>query len=108
MIKRILKALEAQDYRGLADCFSVDCRYFDYCPSLNGEENYFVYGREAVEMFFRNRFVHKHFEIGSPREEGPECGTFFGSYDAPYVYARIRIEETDSDGLVKKLVVSPA
>lgn len=108
MIERVLKALETQDYTALAACFSKDGRYFDYCPALHGAQNYFVYGREAVEMFFRNRFVHQHFEIGSPRVEGPDQGSYFGAYDGPFTYARIRIEAVDEAGLIQLLVASPA
>ena len=108
MINKVLKALKEKDYVGLAQCFSKDCKYSDYCPSLNGKQNYFVHGREGVEMFFRNRFVFDHFEIGSTRAESETEGTFFGYYDAPYVYARLRIEGFDEDGLITKLVISAA
>lgn len=108
MINKVITALIEKDYQGLAECFARDCRYSDYCPSLNGKENYFLYGREAVEMFFRNRFVHNHFEAASPVIESEQSATFFGSYDAPFVYARIRIEALADDGSIEKIVISPA
>ena len=108
MIAKVLTAMIEKDYKGLAECFSKDCRYFDYCPSVNGGDNYFVYGREAVEMFFRNRFVHNHFEITSPMIENEQTASFFGSYDAPFVYARIHIESFADDGSIDKIVISPA
>lgn len=108
MIHRILSALESQDYLTLSQCFARDGQYIDYCPGLNGDQNYFVYGREAIEMFFRNRFVNMRFVVGSVRAESASEGTYFGSYHAPYVYARVRIEKTDDSGLVEKLVVTPA
>ena len=108
MINKVMTALTNKDFKGLAECFSKDCRYFDYCPSLGGKENYFVYGKEAVEMFFRNKFVHRHFEASSAVVENESCASFFGSYDAPFVYAGVRIEAFDDDGLIEKLVVSPA
>ena len=57
MIEKALKALSDMDYITFAECFSEDCKYFDYCPSCNGNENYFVYGSACIEMFFRNRFT---------------------------------------------------
>ena len=108
MINKLLKSLYEKDYVGLAECFARDCKYSDYCPSLNGKPNYFVNGKEGVEMFFRNRFVFNHFEIASPRAESETEGTFFGYYDAPYVYARVRIEGLDENGLITKLVISAA
>ena len=108
MIEKLLTALCQGDYLGMAALFSRDCRYFDYCPLLNGKQGYFVYGREAVEMFFRNRFVQDHFEAASPKAEDSRTGSFFGSYDGPFVFARLRIEELDGDGLIRRVTVCPA
>ena len=108
MVGKVLEALCARDYLGLSALFSKDCRYFDYCPCLNGQPGYFVYGREAVEMFFRNRFVHGHFEAASPLVEDERTGSYFGSYDGPFVFARLRIEELDPEGKILSLRVSPA
>ena len=108
MIEKLLAALCQGDYLGMAALFSRDCRYFDYCPLLNGKQGYFVYGREAVEMFFRNRFVQGHFEAASPKAEDSRTGSFFGSYDGPFVFALLRIEELDGDGLIRRVTVCPA
>ena len=108
MIVKLLEALCRGDYLGVAALMSRDCRYFDYCPLLNGKQGYFLYGREAVEMFFRNRFVHGHFEAASPQVEDDRTGSYFGAYDGPFVFARLRIEETDGDGLIRRVSVCPA
>ena len=42
MIEKALKALAEKDYKTFAACFSEDCKYYDYCPSCNGKDNYFV------------------------------------------------------------------
>ena len=57
IIDDYIKALRSKDHRALAECFVEECRLFDYCPSLVGRENSFVYGRKAVDMFFHNQFV---------------------------------------------------
>ncbi len=108
MVEKLLDALCRGDYLGMAALFSRDCRYFDYCPLLNGKQGYFVYGREAVEMFFRNRFVQGRFEAASPVAEDERTGSYFGAYEGPFVFARLRIEELDEDGLIRKLTVCPA
>ena len=108
MIHKLINAMYKKDYYGMAECFAQDCRYHDYCPSLNGMENYFVYGREAIEMFFRNRFIHNHFDIASPRIKNEREATFFGSYDGPFVFARLIVEEIDENGLITKVVISAA
>jgi hypothetical protein len=108
MIQKALDALAAMDSVALAACFSEDCKYFDYCPSVNGKENYFIYGSDCIEMFFRNRFAHEHLVVSEPRAEDANTGSYFGAYSGPYVFARIQIEEFDENGLIKKAVVHPA
>jgi hypothetical protein len=108
MLKNILDAFISKNSEELASFFSEDCVYFDYCPSSVGRQNYYLYGRDGLEMFFRNRFASGQFEIGSPKVEGPDTASFFGAYYGPYVFARIRIEEFGDDGLVRKAVVHPA
>ncbi len=107
MIERIMDALEHKRFKELSECFSKDAVYTDYCPAMEGGECYYVYGREAIEMFFRNRFVHEHFEAASVRIESDVRATFFGYYDAPFVYASAEIEAADDDGLVSKFTVRP-
>ena len=107
MIERIMNALENRQFRELSECFSKDAVYKDYCPALEGGECSYVCGREAIEMFFRNRFVHNHFEAASIRTESAERATFFGYYDAPFVYASAEIEGLDDEGLVTRFTVRP-
>ena len=108
MIERVLEALENKDYKSFSRCFSEFGRYFDYGPSINGKENYFCYGRDFIEMFFKNRFVQDHIRIDCTKKESETSGSYFAAYDGPYVYVRFEIEELDEDGLIKKAVVHPA
>jgi hypothetical protein len=108
MLEKALKALESRDYKALAACFSEDGKYFDYCPSCNGKDNYFVYGSAAVEMFFRNRFTFDLLTVSDPVAESDRTASFFGAYEGPYLFARFEIEELDAHGLIRKAVVHPA
>ena len=108
MIEKVMDALIGKDFRTLASCFSENCQYFDYCPSLNGGSNSFIYGNDCLEMFFMQRFLSRVFEAAEPLVENESRATFFGAYDGPYIYARFSIEEYDSEGLIKKAVVHPA
>ncbi len=108
MIEKALKALSDMDYITFAECFSEDCKYFDYCPSCNGNENYFVYGSACIEMFFRNRFTFQRLIVSDPVVENENTASYFGAYDGPYVFARFRIEEFDEAGLIKKAIVHPS
>lgn len=105
MIDKVLNALETKDYRALAQCFSDNGKLFDYGPSCNGLDNYFCYGKDHIEMFYRNRFVHDHVRIGQARKESETRGSYFASYDGPYVYVRFEIEGVDSDGKILKAII---
>jgi hypothetical protein len=107
LIDRAVTALKNQDYSAFAACFSEDGKYYDYCPSSNGGDNWFVYGREAIEMFFRNRFVHDHLIVSDPVPESERRASFFGAYDGPYLFSMFEIAETDEHGLIQKAVVHP-
>jgi len=107
-IETIMNALVDKNQKLLASCFAEDCTFIDYCPSQNGDTNSFVYGSDCMEMYFNLRFKTGEFEAAEPVIEGTGQATFFGMYNGPYVYARLRIEEYDNDGRVKKAVVSPA
>lgn len=107
LIERTINALASGDYRTFATCFSETGKMIDYGPSCNGHDNYFAYGRGQIEMFFRNRLVHGHLHVSQPRVEGEKRGSYFASYDGPYVFIRFEIEETE-DGLIKKAVAHPA
>lgn len=108
MIEKALKALVDMDWKAFSECFSEDCKYHDYCPSMSGKDNWFVYGRASVEMFFRNRFTFEHLFVAEPAVEDGRTASFFGAYDGPYIFARFRIEEFDGDGLIRKAVVHPS
>jgi hypothetical protein len=108
MIEKALKAMANKDYKAFAACFSENCKYFDYCPSCNGKDNYFVCGSAGIEMFFRNRFTFDLVTVSDPVVEDERTASFFGAYEGPYIFARFEIEETDAAGLIKKAVVHPA
>lgn len=108
MIEKVISALMERDAVTLASYFSENCKYFDYCPSLNGESNTFIYGSAGLEMLFKSKFAFGAFEIAEPLIENENTASFFCSYSGPYIFARLNIEEYDNAGLVKKIVVHPA
>jgi hypothetical protein len=107
MIDKALSALASRDFKAFAACFSSDGRYFDYCPSCNGKDNYFVYGQSAIEMFFGGKFEQDLLTVSDPVVEADGTASFFGAYEGPYVLARFCIDATDGDGLIKRAVVHP-
>ena len=103
-----MKALTEKDYETLASCFSENCVFFHYCPSMNGKPNSYIYGSACVNMYFRRMFVTGELEVAEPVIESEKSASYFGAYGGPYVYARLNIEEYDSSDLIKKAVAHPA
>ena len=108
MIGKILEALCAADETALSRCFAEDGKLYDYCPCVNGGEAHIVYGREGIELLYRSLFAVRRLTAAEPAADGADTGTFFGSYDGPFVFARLRIEELDGDGLIRRVTVCPA
>ena len=107
MIEKAMEALTEKDHKALALCFSENCMLFDYCPSLNGMPNNFIYGNPCLEMHYKKQFFAQDMEIAEVQIEGKDRASYFGAYGGPYIFARFEIEEYDSDGLIKKAVVRP-
>jgi hypothetical protein len=108
MIDKVMKSLVDKDYETLATYFSENCILFDYCPSMNGLSNSYIYGNACILMHFKLKFVTEEFDVAEPAIEDENRATFFGAYGGPYVYARMNIEEYDGSGLIRKAVVHPA
>ena len=53
-IEKYVEAMENKDYAGLANLFSPDGIINDYCTNSAAQNEYHIYGREAINMFFRN------------------------------------------------------
>jgi len=107
ILMRAIGALEQADYKAFASCFTEDAFYSDYCPSLNGGENWFCYGSAGIGMFFVHKLAHGNFSLSCPRLESENRVSFFGAYDGPYIYAMFEIKEVGDDGLIRKAVVYP-
>lgn len=108
MISAFLEALCCGDEVRLSQCFSEDGKLFDYCPCVNGEEANIVYGRSGIELFYRSIFAVKKLTAAEPDIDGQETGTFFGSYNGPYIYCRATITECSEDGKIRRAVIVPA
>lgn len=76
MIEKYIEAMLNGDYKALAACFAPHCRYFDYCPIGTNRDNYHVYGREAIEMFFHHKFTFRILSITDPVIESETSANF--------------------------------
>lgn len=65
-IERYIEALETKDFKALGDLFTSDGHYCDYCPNGTSQHEYHLYGKEAITMFFQNKFLFRQYSILSP------------------------------------------
>lgn len=108
MIKRVIDAMMAGDYKAMAECFAPKCRYFDYCPYTGDMQNFHLYGRPSIEMFFRNRFTFRSLSVFDAEIENDSSANYVVSYGGKYMHVEARIESADEDGLIQEMTVRPA
>lgn len=63
LIRQYVNAMQAGDSISLSRLFSSDAIFVDYCPKDAGQAQITAYGPEAIDMFFRNRFIFRKFKI---------------------------------------------
>ena len=106
--------LAAQRNLALSQCFTEECRLFDYCPSLVGRESAFIYGKRAIDMYYHNAFVLGGFSIMDPRVVDDRTVNFYANYRGTVIHALAQIENcTDGvcsldNSLIQELVIRPA
>ncbi len=64
-IEKYIDALQKCDNKGLSELFTVEGSLADYCPNSSGHHEYHVYGREAIDMFFKNKFSFRQYLISN-------------------------------------------
>ena len=109
IIADFIRAMEAKDYTGMSRCFSDNCRLFDYCPASTGQDNSFIYGPRAVNMFYHNKFVLGGLSIKDPMIVDERTVNFYANYGGPIVHVVANIESYDpKSGHIKEMVIRPA
>lgn len=103
------KAMLNKDYKALSECFAKKCSLFDYCPAGAGKEDFFIYGREAIDMFYHNQFILCGLSILDPQIVNERTLNFYGNYGGVIIHAVATIESYDPDsGLISEMVIRPA
>ena len=105
-IEKYIAALEKCDNKALAEIFAPDGTFRDYCPSA-GRQEYHVYGREAIDMFFKNKFSFRQYLISDAEIVNDEQAEFVASIGGYYVMAIATVRRVDENGLITRLTVRP-
>ncbi|SHJ86636.1 hypothetical protein [Hespellia stercorisuis] len=107
MIREVIKTIKDGDYKGLAALFSVRSNYSDFMPNTIGRNDYHIYGRKSIEMFFQNKLFFHEMVITNVEYESETSANYLAVYNGENLHAQMRIENIDNKGKIKRLVVRP-
>lgn len=106
-IERYIEALETKDFKALGDLFTSDGHYCDYCPNGTSQHEYHLYGKEAITMFFQDKFLFRQYSILSPVILNDRQAEFIASFGGCYVMAIANLQQLSADGHIRRLTVRP-
>lgn len=106
-IEQYVKAMEAKDYEGLAELFTKDGTISDYYPNGTAQPEYHVYGKEAINMFFRNKFTFGKCSVMEAEVVNDTQAEFVVNYSGYMVMAIATVRRVSEDGKIERLTVRP-
>ena len=106
-IEKYVEAMENKDFAGLAELFTTDGILSDYCTNSSNQREYHIYGREAINMFFRNKFGFRQYSILGAEVVNDTQAEFIANFGGYNIMAIATVREADSDGFIKTLTVRP-
>lgn len=107
VIQKYLTALETKDFEALAELFTKNGHYYDYCANGTSQHEFHLYGKEAISMFFRNKFLFCQYSILSPTILNGSQAEFIASYGGYQVMAIASLQQLTADGHIRRLTVRP-
>lgn len=106
-IEKYVEVMENKDFAGLAGLFARDGILCDYCTSSSAQKEYHIYGREAINMFFRNKFGFRQYSIAEAEVVNDTQAEFLADFGGYHIMAIATVREVDENGLIRKLTVRP-
>ncbi|MBD5458501.1 MAG: hypothetical protein HDR27_08025 [Lachnospiraceae bacterium] len=106
-IEKYVQAMENKDFAGLAELFTKDGKICDYCTNSSSQKEYHIYGQEAINMFFRNKFGFRQYSIAEAEVVNDTQAEFIANFGGYNVMAIATVREVDESGLIKNLTVRP-
>lgn len=106
-IEKYVEAMEKKDFAGLANLFTKDGILCDYCTTSSTQQEYHIYGREAIDMFFRNKFGFRQYSIAEAEIANEKQAEFIANFSGYHIMAIATVLEVDESGLIQRLTVRP-
>ena len=94
-IEKYIDAIENKDYEGLGNLFTRDGHYCDYCANGTPQHDYHLYGKEAISMFFRNKFLCRQYSILEPTVLSPSQAEFIACFGGYHVMAIVTLYQVE-------------
>lgn len=110
-INDFVEGMMNKDHEKLASCFGRFCRYIDYCPSMADRENVFLYGANAIEMYYHNKFMFNGFTMHDPHVVDERTVNFYVDYNGIMVQAIAEIGgyvDEDGETKINELIIRPS
>ena len=107
-IQQYVDALASMNAKALSELFATDATYRDTCPEVTGQPDLRCHGREGIDMFFRNRFLFRRFEIVDPVITSDTQAYYYAVYNGYHMRAVATIQDFSKDGDIQRMVVRPA
>lgn len=105
-IEKYIDAALNKDYEAVAQLFTKYGHYNDYTPNGALQHEFHVYGREAIAMFFRNKFFFHQYSLEEPKILNDFQIEFVASFGDFYIVALANFEYAE-DGQILRLTVRP-
>ena len=107
-IEKYVEAMENKDFAGLAELFTPEGILCDYCSSnASAQKEFHIYGREAINMFFRNKFGFRQYSIAEAEVVNEKQAEFIANFGGSNIMVLATVREVDENGLIEKLTVRP-
>lgn len=106
-IEYYVEKMENKDFSGLAGLFTPDGILDDYCSAGSSQEEYHIYGREAINMFFRNKFTFRRYSISEAQVVNDTQAEFIATFGDYHIMAIATVREAAEDGSIIRLTVRP-
>ena len=106
-IEKYIEAMENKDFAALGELFTKDGHLCDYCPNGTPQHEYHLYGREAISMFFRNKFTFRQYSILEASIANDTQAEFIASFGGFHVMAIATVQKVAEDGHIARLTVRP-
>lgn len=106
-IEKYVETMENKDFAGLAELFTKDGILSDYCSNTASQKEYHIYGKEAINMFFRNKFGFRQYSILEAEVVNDTQAEFIANFGGYNIMAIATVREVDENGLIQRLTVRP-